>query len=345
MKALRIFVVVAVLFALSTCGSPLAPVRWTDAQKTTIAAAIDLVSETEATNILTDLAVFRHVTEATPAELTAVEDLIMNRFDSYGLTTERVPVTLSRVDAWDPALEAIVSVTGTFTMNNLIATRPGTDSSLPPVYVTTHWDCAPNTVGADDNGSGVVGALETARVLQGLTLERDVVFVLFAFEEDDFGGSEPYVSNLTTAPKSVLNLEMIGFTSPVQTGLPLGDILLDFPAVGDFIGVVAADFSRNLGLSFCTVANEFVPTLPTYMIGADAALQNNPLLTDFLRSDHISFLARGMNAIMITDTADLRGGAPYHTPDDTMANIDFPFMVKTIKVVAALTALEAGLTP
>jgi hypothetical protein len=122
-------------------------------------------------------------------------------------------------------------------------------------------------------------------------------------------------------------------------------VLLEFPAVGDFIGVVAADFSRELGLSFCLVANEFVPQLPTYMIGADAALQNNPLLTDFMRSDHISFWARGMNAVMITDTANLREGTPYHTPDDTTANIDFDFMINVIKVVAAHTALEAGLTP
>jgi Zn-dependent M28 family amino/carboxypeptidase len=138
---------------------------------------------------------------------------------------------------------------------------------------------------------------------------------------------------------------MIGFTSDVQFALPLTDVLLTFPEVGDFIGVVASDFSKDLGLSFCLVADEFVPSLPTYYIGADAALQNNPLLTDFMRSDHISFWAKGIPSIMVTDTANLRKNTPYHTSEDTIDKLDIPYMIDVIKTVAALTCLEAELLP
>jgi Zn-dependent M28 family amino/carboxypeptidase len=302
-------------------------------------------------SIFADMNIIRHVTVSSAAELQVVETAILNRFASYGLTTSAVPVTVNRVEKWvhtpgaEPHVGENVPVEGTFQMNNLVAVRPGTDPDLAPIVVTTHWDSMPQTVGMDDNASGCAGALEIARVLQGLTLRRTVIFVLFCFEEDDMGGSAAYAAGITKTPKAVINLEMIGYTSPVQNALPLTDVLLQFPAVGDFIGVVASDFSRNLGLSFCTVADEFVPELPTYYIGADATLQNNPLLTDFLRSDHISFWAQGIPSIMITDTANLRDGTPYHTPYDTVDKIDIPFMINVIKAAAALTCLEAELVP
>ena len=87
-----------------------------------------------------------------------------------------------------------------------------------------------------------------------------------------------------------------------------------------------------------------MPSLPTYYIGADAALQNNPLLTDFMRSDHISFWEKGIPSIMVTDTANLRENTPYHTPEDTMDKLDIPYMIDVIKAVAALTCIEAELT-
>jgi hypothetical protein len=348
MKKARALAAVTIVVVLAACSSPLTPVTWSSAQKTVIETAIANVDSAEISGILADMNLVRHVTESSAAELLIVENAILNRFGSYGLSTASVPVTVTRVDSWDPSADgggANTPVTGTFTMNNLVATRSGTNTALAPVYVTTHWDSMPQTVGMDDNASGCAGALEVARALQGLNLERTVVFVLFAFEEDDMGGSVAYVRGMTENPKAVINLEMIGFTSEVQNALPLTDVLLTFPSVGDFIGVVASDASRSLGLSFCTVASEFVPTLPTYFIGADAAIQNNPLLTDFLRSDHIGFWEQGIEAIMVTDTANLREGTPYHTADDTAATLDLPYMVNVIKVVAALTCLEAGLQP
>ena len=40
---------------------------------------------------------------------------------------------------------------------------------------------------------------------------------------------------------------LIGFTSEVQNALPLTDVLLEFPAVGDFIGVVASVVCFGIG--------------------------------------------------------------------------------------------------
>ncbi len=345
MKPIKLFLFGILVLLLAACSSPLTPVTWTPAQKAAIDAAIASVDPVQIGNFLTDptVNIKRHVTEATPGELAAAEATIMGLFSGYGLSTQSVPVTLTRVDSWDPVSQENVAVTGTFTMNNLIATKAGTDTSLAPVLVTAHWDSMPQTVGMDDNGSGCAGVLEIARVLQGLSLERTVVFILFAFEEEDMGGSHQYVSSMTVDPHMVIDLEMIGFTSAVQNALPLTDVLLSFPTVGNFIGVVASDFSKDLGLSFCTVADAFVPDLPTYMIGADANLQNDPLLTDFMRSDHIAFWEKGVPAIMVTDTSFLREGTPYHTAQDTFAKLDLPYLVNVTKTAAALTILAAGL--
>lgn len=346
MKGIRTIVMITAAVMLAACTDVIQVTDWTKAEKATIETAIAGVSVTEINSIFADMNIVRHVTESSPTDLFAVENAIQNRFASYGLATTSVPVTMGRVEGWDPDAGTDgenVAIDGTFVMNNLVAVRPGTEPELPPVYVTTHWDSMPQTVGMDDNASGCAGALEVARVLQGLSLRRSVVFVLFGFEEDEMGGSMAHVRDMTADPKVVINLEMIGFTSPVQNALPLTDVLLEFPTVGDFIGIVASDNSKNLGLSFCTVADEFVPGLPTYYIGAAATLQNNPLLTDFMRSDHIAFWEQGIPAIMVTDTANLRDGTPYHTEEDTLDKIDIPFMVNVIKAVAALTCLEAEL--
>jgi hypothetical protein len=333
----------AFALVLASCYIPITPVIWTGAEKSTIETAIAGVSQVEITNIFSDLNIVRHVTESTAIELGVVENDIMTRFASYGLATQSVPVTISRVDTWDPVDEKNVPIEGTFTMNNLIATRTGTNPSLDPVLVTAHWDSMPQGVGMNDNGSGCAGVLEIARVLQGLNLKRTVIFILFAFEEEDFGGSQAYIKDMTVDPHVVINLEMIGYTAAVQNVLPLMDVLLGWPRVGDFIGVVGSDFAKDLALSFCVVADAFVPGLPTNTISADANLQNNPLFTDFMRSDHISFWERGIPAIMVTDTSFLREGSSYHTPQDTAAEIDMDFLERVIKAAAALTALEAGL--
>ncbi len=343
MRTLKCLLLIGVALPMATCVGPLQPVSWTAEQEATIENAISLVSGTQINSVLSDLNIVRSVTVATSAQLTGVENAILNRFTSYGLSAARAAVATDLALTWDPATDTNGYTIGSFTMDNLIATRTGTNPDLAPVLVTAHWDSMPQTVGMDDNASGCAGVLEVARVLQGLPLTRTVIFAIFSFEESGLVGSTAYAAGMTVAPYAVINLEMIGFTSAVQNALPLTDVLLTFPTVGDFIGVVASDSARNLGLSFCTTAAQFVPQLSTYYIGADANLQNNPLLTDFLRSDQTPFWGKGVPALMVTDTSFLREGTKYHTPEDTIATLDIPFMVKVIQATASLTCLEAGL--
>ncbi len=343
MRTIRYLPLAAIAALLAAaCSVPLQPLTWTDAQKATIATAVSGVTTADLNTILTDpaISIVRSVTATSQAQLDAAKAALIGYFPA-GVTTQTVPVTVDRAWTWDGTANGWAA--GPFTMDNIIGTRLGTDTSLAPVLVTAHWDSMPQTVGMDDNASGCAGVLEVAKVLQGLPLKRTVVFVLFSFEEGGLSGSTAYAAAMTSSPSVVIDLEMIGYTNAVQNPLPLTDVLLSFPSVGNFIGVVASDFSKNLGLSFCTTAAQFVPTLPTYYIGADANLQNNPLLTDFLRSDHTPFWARGVPAIMVTDTSFLRGGTAYHTAGDVLSTLDMPFLTSVVQATAALTILEAGL--
>ena len=343
MKVIKSCVFVFAFVSLIDCDVPLSLASWSESQEVSVSSVVDLVSTSQLQSVMTEMDLIRHVSISTDVELADIAETLASRLSSHGLTTTRVPVTANYVSYWDPVGEVSYDVPGPHTMDNIVAVRPGTNPDLAPILVTAHWDTIPISVGMNDNASGCAGVIETARVLQSATLERTVIFVLFAFEEDEFVGSAAYVESMDATPKAVINLEQIGFTSPVQNALPFTDVLLEFPTVGDFIGIVASNEAKNLGLAFASIADAFVPELPTYYIGADATLQNNPLLTDFFRSDHISFWEREIPALMITDTSFLREGNFYHQPEDTIDNIDFTFMTNVVRATVALVSIEAGI--
>ena len=67
--------------------------------------------------------------------------------------------------------------------HNIVATRPGAGQPGRRVVVIAHYDTVENSPGADDNASSVALALELARVLQGVELERTVQIAAVNLEE------------------------------------------------------------------------------------------------------------------------------------------------------------------
>lgn len=98
---------------------------------------------------------------------------------------------------------------------NLIVTKVGTVYPNTYVIVCGHYDSIGGT-GTNDNGSGLVSILETARLLQNIPTEYSIKFVNFSGEEDGLKGSQHYVSAIVngTTPKMdirlVLNLDEVG---------------------------------------------------------------------------------------------------------------------------------------
>lgn len=101
------------------------------------------------------------------------------------------------------------------TCKNIIVTKVGTLYPNTYVIVCGHYDSIGGT-GTNDNGSGLVSILETARLLQSIPTEYSIKFINFSGEEDGLYGSKHYVSAIVngTNPKMdirlVLNLDEVG---------------------------------------------------------------------------------------------------------------------------------------
>jgi hypothetical protein len=97
---------------------------------------------------------------------------------------------------------------------NVVASRAGTHATA--LVVGAHFDAIPGVPGADDNASGVVLQLATARALGACTLARELRFVAFDQEEVGLVGSRAYVGRLRNEGRAaeiqgMLNLDMMGY--------------------------------------------------------------------------------------------------------------------------------------
>ena len=237
---------------------------------------------------------------------------------------------------------------------NVIGTMAG--NADRQIIVSAHYDAVPNCIGADDNASGVAGALETARVLSMGTFDDTLVVACWDQEEVGLLGARAYANRARERGvdvEAMYSLEMIGFKSdlPSSQTLPPGLDLL-FPEQvamleanefrGDFIAIVTDERSRALNDAFERYADDV--GLSWMELKLPAALLTNPVTADLRRSDHAAFWAAGYPGVMLTDTANFRN-SHYHCSggSDTVDRLDTEFSVQIIKSVVGAMATELGL--
>jgi aminopeptidase YwaD len=220
---------------------------------------------------------------------------------------------------------------------NIVGTHVGTVAPQEQILVVAHYDTKPGTPGADDNASAVAAMIEIARALALTRFQRTLQFVGFTLEEYGYRGSRHFARRARQEGREivgVLDLEMVGFTSPRQR-LPPG---IRGRKIGDFIGVVGNKRSRSLVEAFVASARRAVPALPVETL---VVRWNGYLLPIVRLSDHASFWNAGFPAVMITDTAFLRN-PHYHRPSDTLDTLDLPFLTQVASATAATAAYLAG---
>jgi len=243
---------------------------------------------------------------------------------------------------------------------NVVATKEG--ASRDAVVVVAHHDTVPGTGGADDNGSGVAGLVELARLLGPVGLRRSVVLAAVDHEELGFLGARHLVRELTAARRVVgaYVLEMLGYTdrTPGSQRLPAG-IGAVYPRLvwrlrarglrGDFTAVIYRRSSRFLataladGLRRVAGPGAVVPVrapADVPMLGPVLA-RTVPLVRNFVRSDHVPFWEKGMPAVQITDTADFRN-PHYHRPGDTPDTLDYEQLADVVAATAYAVERIAG---
>ncbi|MEZ4321719.1 MAG: M28 family peptidase [Myxococcota bacterium] len=235
---------------------------------------------------------------------------------------------------------------------NVIGRKAGT-ASEGSVIVSAHYDSVPGCPGADDNASGVAGALEVARVLAPGTFTHDLVVACWDREEAGLLGSQAWAADNTGPIRMMWSFEMIGYASsdPNTQDLPFGFDLVfpdqtaqvvDNDRRGDFILYVGNPASAPARVPFETAAA--TAGLPQVTIQLTQGQVGNPFLADLGRSDHASFWDAGYPGVMLTDSANFRN-ASYHCASgaDTVDRLDPQFAAGTIAATASATAELLGL--
>jgi Zn-dependent M28 family amino/carboxypeptidase len=222
---------------------------------------------------------------------------------------------------------------------NVIATKNGTDSSLPPILLGAHYDAAWGSPGADDNASGVAVMLEAAHILTKYNFLKTIQFVAFTLEEPQpqtlhfLIGSNYFAKTAKQSGKryeAAVILESVGYTDDAEGSqvVPFF-VTLPVPKSGDFLGVISNRKSKNVMDFFCRTAGEYVPELKIVPYKVPFS---GRIIPETRFSDHASFWDFGYASLMLTDTAMFRNPY-YHTHLDTFQQLDFHFMVNVAKAV------------
>jgi aminopeptidase YwaD len=213
---------------------------------------------------------------------------------------------LTALDEGAVMVEVSVGGLSTATSYNVIATPPGAQCET---VTGGHYDSVALGTGASDNASGTATVLEIAAVLAHNGEMGSNCFVLFGGEELGLLGSAHYVSQLTDDEKrrikAMLNLDMVGVGE--EAWWLIGD-----PALQSQLAAL-------------------VPEL-----GIDDAVAS--ALVRGLSSDHASFIAAGIPALMLHRWDD----PLLHTPQDVSDRIVPEYLEEAARMgIALLQALDA----
>ena len=223
---------------------------------------------------------------------------------------------------------------GDAALNNIWVEVPGTLKPERLLVVGSHFDTVGNSPGANDNGSGIAGLLELARALTNTRPRVTVILVALSAEELPIGGiegesgSSVFLDELlkrNRIPFGMVSLETMGYYSD-EEGSQKYPAPLDryYPSQGNFIAFVSdstsREFVRNVGGLFRQHAE----------IASQGATLPASLVPDVLRSDHETYILRGIPGMMVTDTADFRD-PDYHKSSDTVATVNIENLARVVQ--------------
>ena len=242
-----------------------------------------------------------------------VAESIKARYESYGMTE----VMLDSFQCYTNITYGILQYDTTTWQYNVEARITGSLYPDEEIILLGHYDNVqinsdPELFcpGADDNASGTVAALETARVLMemGYNPERTLVFLNSAAEELlHFGnyGTEHYVEEAVEAGKNivgVINNDMIGFDNNNEN-----QVLLSNEIGSEELTGIATWIVQNY------TALEIV-----YMISPAEFLYD---LQPFLDAGFVGLYVQEMNL-----------NPYYHTEQDLIEHVNIEYLTEVIKI-------------
>ena len=221
------------------------------------------------------------------------------------------------------------------------AGRPAKERQAP-LLIGAHYDTVMASPGADDNASALAVLLEVADQLRYTGVTRPVWLAAFCLEEQGLLGSRAFALHLKQAGQPLYGaivLECVGYVSHEagSQGTPPG-VPIAVPTVGNFLGIIGNEASRDLIAAVERSARSAAPAMPTLALAVPG---RGEALPDVRRSDHAAFWDEGYPAVMLTDTANFRN-PHYHLPSDTLDTLDLGFIEAVSRTVAASVVELAG---
>ena len=214
---------------------------------------------------------------------------------------------------------------------NIIATQLGQTNPDNIYIVCAHYDSV-TTFCADDNATGVAAVMEIARLLSTQCTDNTIVYALWDEEEIGLLGANYYAqlaaddSNGNTRDNilGVINMDMIGYDGDAPGTAGDNDFDID---VRDIASSIA-------------IKDDLLSVLNTYTFDLNPIVVN-PGTT---ASDHSRFWNQNYSAVLVGESWATNDQTPdYHTSNDRVEDIDFPYMTELTKLVAAYITTKASL--
>jgi len=195
---------------------------------------------------------------------------------------------------------------------NVVATHHGTDLTSDIVFVlTAHLDTINVSVGANDDGSGVAALLTLARIFSRYTFNHTIKFVIVSGHEVGEYGSFDYAKKAYASNENILaniNVDMIGNST-----------------CGHIIQAFTPERSQHLYY----YSDEINKKYENYI---DMQMQ----LSAHYPVDSQSFVDYGYDAISFIQPKVFE--YPFHTLEDNLEKINFPYFENVTKLILAITA-------
>jgi hypothetical protein len=229
-------------------------------------------------------------------------------------------------------------------MANVVAVLPGSKSPDRQVLITAHYDtmairqpapgATPGDVqpldpeslapGVDDDGSGTAAVMELARVMSRREFDKTLVFVLFVAEEQGLVGSTLFAEAAHKEKRqieAVLNNDIIGTTVS-------GNGETDNHTVRVFSEDPADSPSREVARYVKDAGERYVPSMTVDLVfRADRWSRGG---------DHTPFNQEGYAAVRFSSAEE--DYSHQHTPTDTLAFTDVPYVTRVARINCAAAA-------
>ena len=217
--------------------------------------------------------------------------------------------------------------------SNVIADQAASDPAqvAKPVLLIGHYDTLGErnlkgissnprlpAYGANDNGVGLAGMMEVARLLSGYHFTQPIRYIAFGAEEQGMLGSQNYV-HFTIKPAAstaVINIDSFGYN----------------PGEEDW--VILGFFNHGAGLK-----DSMVSYREKYQIALRLEIKRGE---PFFRSDDFYFDQTQHEAVVLTDSYNLQS-PNNHTANDTLENVNFRTSRKVIQLTLVTVAEQAGM--